>query len=298
MKNIIRLTNEYILSTGINKLPIRFKDLEGLLKKEDYELKSYIQAKDLIQNYNLQKHTKYDAFTVHNSKQNLKIVLYSDKISIGSKLIAIAHELGHIVLNHANCGVCEKNFKDDVLEKEADVFALHLLAPLCVLKSRNIKTPEEVQQETLLSNDVASTIYKEIKSQENKEPLEDDILKQFHIRKTKRIIIPAIIVSILVLGLSAFLIIHNITNKPEKSPVIQNPTVENNYISTEPISEIDPQQQEQPKNDKTVYTTKTGRKYHNSDCPYIAGREKFEIKISEAMERDYVPCDFCKPDKD
>ena len=46
----------------------------------------------------------------------------------------------------------------------------------------------------------------------------------------------------------------------------------------------------------TVYITKTGTKYHQSDCGYLKS-SKFSIKLEEAIERGYTPCSVCKPPK-
>jgi methylphosphotriester-DNA--protein-cysteine methyltransferase len=48
---------------------------------------------------------------------------------------------------------------------------------------------------------------------------------------------------------------------------------------------------------QTVYTTKTGEKYHKSSCRYLKYSKK-EITIDKAMELGYVACSVCKPTKD
>lgn len=44
----------------------------------------------------------------------------------------------------------------------------------------------------------------------------------------------------------------------------------------------------------TVYITKTGSKYHNSGCKYLA-KSKIPIELSEAKKLGYTACSVCKP---
>jgi len=45
---------------------------------------------------------------------------------------------------------------------------------------------------------------------------------------------------------------------------------------------------------QTVYTTKTGEKYHKSTCRYLKYSKK-EIKLEAAVSRGYEACKVCKP---
>lgn len=45
---------------------------------------------------------------------------------------------------------------------------------------------------------------------------------------------------------------------------------------------------------QTVYITKTGKKYHSSECSSLS-RSKIEIPLSEAVDRGYTPCSRCSP---
>jgi hypothetical protein len=45
---------------------------------------------------------------------------------------------------------------------------------------------------------------------------------------------------------------------------------------------------------QTVYTTKTGEKYHKSNCKYLKYSKK-EISIKRAKELGYTACKVCKP---
>ena len=45
---------------------------------------------------------------------------------------------------------------------------------------------------------------------------------------------------------------------------------------------------------QTVYTTKTGEKYHISNCRYLK-YSKYSITIQKAKQLGYVACKVCKP---
>ncbi len=45
---------------------------------------------------------------------------------------------------------------------------------------------------------------------------------------------------------------------------------------------------------QTVYTTKTGEKYHKSNCRYLKYSKKV-IKLDKAKELGYQACKVCKP---
>ena len=44
----------------------------------------------------------------------------------------------------------------------------------------------------------------------------------------------------------------------------------------------------------TVYTTKTGKKYHTEDCDYLK-KSCIETTLAEAVEKNYTDCSICKP---
>lgn len=100
-----------------------------LCAAEKLVLLSYGEAEGLIESLALQAHTKRNAFLLQT--QDVGLVLYKDTLPLGAKLFAIAHELGHCFLGHTFYGVREQNFENTAQEREADTFALHILAPPC-----------------------------------------------------------------------------------------------------------------------------------------------------------------------
>src|SRR4029078_12386978 len=45
---------------------------------------------------------------------------------------------------------------------------------------------------------------------------------------------------------------------------------------------------------QTVYITKTGQKYHTSDCRYL-NHSKIAIELKEAIQNGYDACSVCQP---
>lgn len=45
---------------------------------------------------------------------------------------------------------------------------------------------------------------------------------------------------------------------------------------------------------QTVYTTKTGSKYHREDCRYLS-HSKYPVALDKAQSRGYEACKVCKP---
>lgn len=153
MKNIVRLANQFILLRGVDRLPLDMERLRMLCAAEKLVLLSYGEAEGLIESLALQAHTKRNAFLLQT--QDVGLVLYKDTLPLGAKLFAIAHELGHCFLGHTFYGVREQNFENTAQEREADTFALHILAPPCVLRERHLRTVGEIQAETLLDREQA-----------------------------------------------------------------------------------------------------------------------------------------------
>lgn len=88
-----------------------------------------LQEYSKITNTSLEQLTSNMAFADGYTyfKNNAAFIFYNEDIDTeGRKIWTIAHELGHIALNHNM--QCNKN------EREANFFASQLLAPQCVLK--------------------------------------------------------------------------------------------------------------------------------------------------------------------
>jgi len=75
------------------------------------------------------------------------VIVYDDTLDIPSARMVIAHELGHIFLGHEyKYSGCRFVCGDSKLksEREADLFAIRLLAPACVLHELGIIRAEDI----------------------------------------------------------------------------------------------------------------------------------------------------------
>ena len=93
-----------LLESGIRAFPITCEDIEQVLKSKGYQVKVF--SLELSENIAiLQKNDlwsvaqKYKGFTY--TSENKKIVLVRDTVGKVEKRKILAHELGHIVLEHS-----------------------------------------------------------------------------------------------------------------------------------------------------------------------------------------------------
>ena len=76
------------------------------------------------------------------------IIVYNDRNDVPVSRFAIAHELGHILLGHVKTYAKYATIEDlgikPKAEKQADMFALRLLCPACIVAALDLHTPEEI----------------------------------------------------------------------------------------------------------------------------------------------------------
>jgi hypothetical protein len=62
-----------------------------------------------------------------------------------------------------------------------------------------------------------------------------------------------------------------------------------------PIIAQAPATQQQPQTkEQTVYITKTGKKYHRTNCRYLS-RSKIPTSLKDAKANGYTACSVCNP---
>lgn len=98
---------------------------------------------------------------------------------IARQRFTIAHELGHILLHHFN-----SNLSNEYIEKEANMFAIRLLAPTCIIKELNINTVDQLAKTFNISAEAANYRLKrmQILNKRNKfytNDLEIQLINQF-----------------------------------------------------------------------------------------------------------------------
>ncbi len=178
--NMIRLTNEYLIRSDIDRLPITFEKLTALLEAEGFHTLSYQDADEIIEHFGLREHTKYPAFLFVSDALHARLVLYDGTLSIGERMLHVAHELGHIVCNHCGCGVRQSNFRNVGQERDANAFMLQFLAPRCVLKANNIRTVNQISAVTMLNKEHAKLIRENLLTP-FKEPFSQTLIQKIKI---------------------------------------------------------------------------------------------------------------------
>lgn len=78
----------------------------------------------------------------------------------------------------------------------------------------------------------------------------------------------------------------------------QKESIDENAIeyseSTSAINSEAPPTRDTAANDIAVYITKTGSKYHEDGCKYLA-KSKIQISLADATDRGYGACSVCNP---
>ena len=96
-----------------------------------------ISLNDIIQKMGI--HVKEENLSIdgitRTDENGLCVILYNRNISVERKRFTVAHEIGHIVLEHTSIfGDCDQ-FSKNSQEKEANAFAGELLVPSDDLKN-------------------------------------------------------------------------------------------------------------------------------------------------------------------
>lgn len=138
------LSWEILISQNVHALPVKISEI---CTSYGINIYSYSQNAKLINKLKADKlKIGNDGFTtaVGGGKP---IIFFDDSKSPERSRFTIAHELGHILLEHVgryNLINREPSSEDNPIEQAANVFASRLLAPACVLWGLNVHTPEEI----------------------------------------------------------------------------------------------------------------------------------------------------------
>lgn len=265
--NILRLVNEYIIEEQIDELPMRPQTLARLIQRSGFALATYSEATELIRIFELSSYTSsFPAFTFISD--DIRVVLYSDELSTSDKLFSLAHELGHIVLQHSAEGVRGMTVqKQNAQEQEADIFAYQVLAPVCVLKKLKIHTPEEISKETLLDETRARIVCENLKTFSDdycKDVIISQYLRARNGGRERKILVLLLALYVLLCLLLVFLISH-----PEAT------------FDNAPANLI-------------YYITPEGSYYHQKDCPQVQHRTDCVVfSKAQCIQKGLTACPKC-----
>ena len=120
-----------LLQEGVRELPV---NIVGLCRKMGIRVQYFTPAAGGSDGYT----------TIF---LGVPMIFVSKECSPERQRFTIAHELGHILLDHVGQAELvnrEPDPGDNPIEHEANVFASRLLAPACVLWALNVREPEEI----------------------------------------------------------------------------------------------------------------------------------------------------------
>lgn len=145
-----------LLDCNVERLPV---DLNLICKVLGVRTTSYRANLVLIQRRNLSEIVARSdglSFFVGDTP----VVMYNETCTPERIRFTVAHELGHIVLNHVSPGSVttanrEPNPQDNPRETAANQFAARLLAPACVLWGLDLHTSEEIARTCRISKQAA-----------------------------------------------------------------------------------------------------------------------------------------------
>lgn len=72
------------------------------------------------------------------------------------------------------------------------------------------------------------------------------------------------------------------------------PLIGSGEVTSAPDRSVPDASSQQEPTEKTVYVTKSGKKYHRADCVHLS-KSKIEKTLSEAQAAGYSPCSQCNP---
>lgn len=295
-----------------HQLAINERDIIKLITAHGFSVIPYSMEspskKELFKKLNVEEMAaNHRGFSICSSYGNF--VFYKQNLSAQDKKVVLGHELGHIALEHFAKGVILGKLGDlydkNTQEKEANEFALYLLAPTCILKKCGIKTVEEIKRATWLDDMSAERVFGRLQRHEvyTNEEIELCKIYKSYITKTRKSLAWqkhaktfATIKKILFIGLLAaawiFTFIKGMpgskeAERPQETPLrVYTPEVKQDVpLNTEPENGTETQER--------VYITRTGEKYHLKDCSRIKDKEIWEITLDEATQKGYTPCKVC-----
>lgn len=130
---------QILIKNKVSSLPV---SVDKICRSEGLRLLSYAKGAKIIQKLKLEENAEgNDAFSFG------RMIFYDQTKSIERQRFSIAHELGHYVLDDGTDG--------DEREREADIFASRLLAPLCVLHYIGVSSASEISELCKISRSAA-----------------------------------------------------------------------------------------------------------------------------------------------
>lgn len=182
----------------------------------------------------------------------------------------IAHETAHHLLNHQS---------DDINKHhDANLLGAMILAPPQLIKKNKIRNSTQLASQCKIPIEVANTYWNEYIN---------FYLKDKHNNILKYSIISTC-VGFLIIFLIIIITLQLNSLKTTRPTVVQASSL--TYITESTTSNITTTSSEE----NAVYVTKSGKKYHQSNCIYIQGEiDVVELPVGKAIQMGYDKCKVC-----
>ncbi len=129
-----------LLETGIDALPV---DVFQVCARENIHIQCYRKAQEVLRLFSDEAQLdRSDGLSFCLDGEDY--ILYDDTTSRQRQRYTIAHEIGHCILGHFELYASGRPYDPALTDKEAELFAIHLLAPSCVLWGTGIFSAPEI----------------------------------------------------------------------------------------------------------------------------------------------------------
>lgn len=168
---------QLILDYNITALPV---DIVELANQLDIKL-----VKNTTLGVSKLEPSQYAISVLLNDKW---FIIYNDTLPVATIRFTLAHEIGHIVLGHelVSDKYARTTFSTTrpTSESEADMFAIRLLAPACIIWALDVRSPTELAQICNISYTSAKYRYDRLNKLKTRDkfltsPLERQVYNQF-----------------------------------------------------------------------------------------------------------------------
>lgn len=274
-KSVMLEADKLLIKSGISELPLSLGMLKRIAETNGWIIDTYEESGSLLQALNLDEFSEdYPAFTFRKNGQF--VILYRESLSLTEKIPLIAHEFGHIALNHITDskqgGIVLSTPPEESArqEAEADAFARELLAPACIMKKCNITTHRKFRKLNFITGAYGYEQLSYINNSVFTTREEIELCERFkgYILRTRLSFykpLGIIVAVIAIIATFAYCLIFNAAPSDGTNTGI-------------------------------AFITKSGEKYHKENCPYISGTDTLNMEISEAELAGYEACKYCFSD--
>lgn len=312
MDKVVQAATELLAKAGTKTLPV---DVMAVAREIGCVVQPVSKSKELLLREKIDIATIADGRSLQSGDRSY--ILYNDELTNAQRDRIIAHELGHLVLHQDPTSPYLTGAKDTAKqEAEAEKFARNLLAPLPVLYICDVRTPEEIRALVGLSASDCEKISFELQAYIDAQKILEvgqkvqrqyrSVKARLYLRKHKYAVVMTTIMTVIVAALATVSIlsmssinrlqqqIDGQSATPTAAPVVQQDLTTTDP-GVDPVSNTSAETTTTTTDEeRIVYITREGDRYHNADCRYVAGREDtIKMTEAEAQRAGYEACAVC-----